>query len=99
MLPPGLLSDGLAAGMARAYHNKTNKVVLAPSGKRVVVCTAGEIDQTHYIDSNSGQGFSIDHLTLVLNQILLFFFLTISLLSNKYRQHLSLMHPQLMRMN
>lgn len=68
LIPPGLLSDPLAAGMGRAYHNKTNKVVLAPSGKRVVVCTAGEIDPTHYIDSKSGQSFSLDHLTLATTE-------------------------------
>lgn len=35
LLPEGLLGDPLAAGIARAYHTKTNKVVTAPNGAKV----------------------------------------------------------------
>lgn len=65
ILPAGILPDSLAAGMARAYNNKTSKVVTAPSGKKVVISAAGEIDPSHYWDSKSGQSFAIDHLSLV----------------------------------
>lgn len=33
---------------------------------KVVLCTAGEVDPTHYFNSKSKKVFAIDHLTLVL---------------------------------
>ena len=65
ILPAGILPDSLAAGMARAHNSKTHKVVTAPSGKKVVVSAAGEVDPTHYLDSKSLQCFALDHLSLV----------------------------------
>lgn len=64
ILPEGLLTDPLAAGIARAYNIKNGRVVTAPSGSKVVVCKAGEIDATHYIDSKTGTAFGLDHMTM-----------------------------------
>mmetsp|Transcript_9104 Transcript_9104/g.13703 ORF Transcript_9104/g.13703 Transcript_9104/m.13703 type:complete len:287 (-) Transcript_9104:116-976(-) len=64
LLPDGLLGEPLAAGIARAYNTKTNKVVSAPSGNKVVLASAGEIDPTHYVDSKTGAPFAVDHLSL-----------------------------------
>lgn len=65
LLPDGLLSDPLAAGMARAYNNKTCRVVSSPSGEKTVLCPAAEVDPTHYLDANSGGVFTVDHLSLL----------------------------------
>jgi capping protein (actin filament) muscle Z-line, alpha len=65
LLPDGLLGEPLAAGIARAFNNKTSKIVTAPSGNKVIVNTAGEIDPTHYFDSKSGHTFGLDHFSLV----------------------------------
>jgi hypothetical protein len=65
LLPDGLLGEPLAAGIARAFNNKTSKIVTAPSGNKVVVNTAGEIDPTHYFDSKTGNTFGLDHFSLV----------------------------------
>ena len=35
LLPQGLLSDGLAAGIGRAFHVKNGRVVTTPSGNKV----------------------------------------------------------------
>lgn len=37
ILPAGLLEDPLAAGMARAYNTRTFKVVVSPSGNKVII--------------------------------------------------------------
>ncbi|CAM9204642.1 unnamed protein product [Ectocarpus fasciculatus] len=64
ILPDGLLTDPLAAGIARAHNVKTGRVVVTPDDTKVVLCKAGEIDPTHYVDSKSGLTISMDHLTL-----------------------------------
>lgn len=64
LLPDDLLGDPLAAGMARAYNTKNCKVVDAPSGSKVVISPAAEVNPTHYYDSKNGNIFSLDHLTL-----------------------------------
>lgn len=64
LLPDDLLGDPLATGMARAFNTKTCKVVDAPSGSKVVINAAAEIDPTHYFDSKSGSVFALDHLSL-----------------------------------
>lgn len=64
LLPDGLLGDPLAAGMARAYNTKNCKVVDSPTGAKVVINNAAEVDPTHYFDSKSGNIFALDHLTL-----------------------------------
>lgn len=64
LLPDDLLGDPLATGMARAYNTKNCKVVDAPSGSKVVINAAAEIDPTHYFDSKSGSVFAFDHLNL-----------------------------------
>lgn len=63
LLPDGLLTDPLTAGIARAFHAK-GKVVSTPSGAKTVVCAQGEVDATHYIDVKSKTAFLFNHLTL-----------------------------------
>jgi capping protein (actin filament) muscle Z-line, alpha len=63
LLPDGLLTDPLTAGIARAFHAK-GKVVSTPSGAKTVVCAQGEVDATHYIDTKSKTAFLFNHLTL-----------------------------------
>jgi len=65
LLPEGLLSDPLAAGMARAYNNKTSRVVSAPSGDKTILCPQAEVDPTHYVDAQTGSVFTVDHLSLL----------------------------------
>lgn len=50
--------------MARAFNTKTCKVVDSPSGSKVVINAAAEVNPTHYFDSKSGNIFTLDHLTL-----------------------------------
>mmetsp|Transcript_18657 Transcript_18657/g.31083 ORF Transcript_18657/g.31083 Transcript_18657/m.31083 type:complete len:288 (+) Transcript_18657:52-915(+) len=64
LLPDDLLGDPLAAGMARAFNTKTCKVIDSPSGTKVVINAASEVNPTHYFDSKSGNIFALDHLTL-----------------------------------
>ena len=65
LLPEGLLTDELTMGIAHSYNTKTCKVVTAPSGSKTLICAAGEIDTTHYMDPVTGAPFGVDHLTLV----------------------------------
>lgn len=55
----------MAAGIARAFNSKTNKVVTTPGGAKVPICAAGELDPTRYVDPKSGQSYALDHLSLV----------------------------------
>ncbi len=64
-MPTGILTEALETGIARAYNTKNGKVVTAPSGVKIALSTAGEIDPTHYVDTSNGAVFAIDHLTLV----------------------------------
>lgn len=70
ILPDGLLTDPLTAGIARAHNVKSGRVVVSPDESKVVLCKAGEIDATHYVDSKSGLTFSMDHLSLVINVVI-----------------------------
>ena len=65
LLPDDLLTEELATGIAHSYNIKTCKVVTAPSGCKTVLCSASEIDATHYTDPTTGAPFGIDHLTLI----------------------------------
>lgn len=65
IIPAEILPDSLAGGIARVSNLKNSKVVTSPSGKKVVLSQAGEIDATHYLDSQTGSVFAIDHLSLV----------------------------------
>ena len=62
LVPDGLLTDSFLAGIARAHHSK-GKIIDAPSGAKSVLCEAGEVDPTHYVDSKSGTVFQFHHLT------------------------------------
>jgi len=64
IIPAEILPDSLAGGIARVSNLKNSKVVTSPSGKKVVLSQAGEIDATHYLDSQTGSVFAIDHLSL-----------------------------------
>mmetsp|Transcript_34180 Transcript_34180/g.74529 ORF Transcript_34180/g.74529 Transcript_34180/m.74529 type:complete len:287 (-) Transcript_34180:152-1012(-) len=64
LLPEGLIGEPLAAGIARAFNSKTNKVVTTPGGAKVPICAAGELDPTRYVDPKSGQSYALDHLSL-----------------------------------
>jgi len=64
LLPENLLSESLSAGMSRAYNLKHGKIVTSPSGNKVPLCAASELDPTHYIDPNNSKAFGIDHLSL-----------------------------------
>jgi capping protein alpha len=50
--------------MARVSNLKNSKVVDAPSGNKVLITAASEVDATHYVDSSNNTVFAIDHLTL-----------------------------------
>mmetsp|Transcript_39467 Transcript_39467/g.68396 ORF Transcript_39467/g.68396 Transcript_39467/m.68396 type:complete len:288 (-) Transcript_39467:106-969(-) len=64
IIPAEILPDSLAGGIARVSNLKNSKVVTSPSGKKVVLAQAGEIDPTHYFNAQDGSVFSVDHLTL-----------------------------------
>jgi len=64
LLPEGLLTDPLATGIARAYNNKTGKIAVTPSGNKVVLCNASEVDPSHYFDPIARNVFGLDHLTM-----------------------------------
>jgi capping protein alpha len=64
ILPDDLLTEALATGIAKVANTKNSKVVTAPSGSKVVLNAAGEIDATHYFDPSSGSVMTVDHLTL-----------------------------------
>jgi len=60
-----LLTDSLVNGIARVSNLKNSRVVVSPSGKKIVMNQASEIDPTHYFDPVDGVTYSINHLTLV----------------------------------
>lgn len=61
LLPPNLLTDALAAGMARAYNNRWHPVA-SGSSSSIVLAQEAEVDPTHYIDPNTQQVVGVDHL-------------------------------------
>lgn len=65
LVADGILTEALETGIARVYNAKNGKVVSAPSGAKVVIASAGEVDATHYVDPTTSSIFAIDHLTLV----------------------------------
>ena len=62
-----LLSESFLAGVSRAHHAK-GVVVDAPSGSKAIVCAAGEVDPTHYVDSKTSSVFQYNHLTNVASE-------------------------------
>lgn len=64
LLPEGLLSVPLATGIARAYNIKNLKVLTTHTGEKVPLCSAAEIDPTHYINPIDGTVYGVDHLAL-----------------------------------
>jgi capping protein alpha len=61
LLPSNLLTDALAAGMARAYNNRWHPVA-SGSSSSIVLAQEAEVDPTHYIDPASQQVVGVDHL-------------------------------------
>lgn len=59
-----VLPDNVVAGIARVSNLRHSKLVTAPSGKKVIVAPAAEIDLTHYYDPVDDVTFELDHLTL-----------------------------------
>jgi len=68
IIPADILPDSLAGGIARVSNLKNAKVVTAPSGKKVVLTQAGEVDATHYLCPHTGTIFAVDHLTLTTSE-------------------------------
>lgn len=62
LLPAGLISEPMLAGMAREYNTKTMKMV-ASGDSKIHICKAAEQDATHYIDPKSGQVVGVNHVT------------------------------------
>lgn len=62
LVPAELLSQSYLAGVSRTHHSK-GAVVDAPSGSKAIVCAAGEVDPTHYVDSKTNSVFQYNHLT------------------------------------
>lgn len=60
-----VLTDAFASGVARVANLKTGKIVSTPSGNKVAITAAAEIDSTHYFDPLSASTFALDHLQLV----------------------------------
>ena len=65
LISGGILSDSIVTGIARVYNTRNGAVVNAPSGEKVNLCAANELDATHYIDPSNSSVFEINHLTLV----------------------------------
>jgi hypothetical protein len=53
---------------------------------QTVICSAGEADSTHYVDPNTLQVFSIDHITLVRSLILFSVPLNLMLIGASFSQ-------------
>eukprot|EP00617_Octactis_speculum_P021186 CAMPEP_0185768276 /NCGR_PEP_ID=MMETSP1174-20130828/48718_1 /TAXON_ID=35687 /ORGANISM="Dictyocha speculum, Strain CCMP1381" /LENGTH=298 /DNA_ID=CAMNT_0028452889 /DNA_START=12 /DNA_END=908 /DNA_ORIENTATION=+ len=66
LLPPGLISDPMLAGICRAYNNKNNRVVSDGADVKVVLNEAAEIDPTHVVDQKSGQIVHVNHVDLTV---------------------------------
>lgn len=98
LMTDGILTESLETGIARVYNTKNGKIVTAPSGSKVVIATAGEVDSTHYVDATNGSVFAVDHLTLVsvasLKIACSFDFDLISIFPPQ-RQHLKIPSPQI----
>ena len=75
-----VLTASSIASTARAFNNKTLRVVTAPSGQKAVLNAAGEVDTTHYKDNNNTV-FAVDHVTLVRFTIYIFILSYLSYLS------------------
>lgn len=63
ILPSHLLTDAIINKVARAYNIKNGKIVVSPSGNRVVLSNQGEIDHSHYIDPVNSSTFEVNHTT------------------------------------
>ena len=64
LLPEGTLPASLETGIAKTYNFKNGRVVKSPSGGLIALNSAGEVNETHCVDTNSGAVFKINHLTM-----------------------------------
>lgn len=67
LVPSSVLTEGVVAGTARAFNNKTLRVVQTPAGHKAVISAASEVDATHYKDNNNAV-FGINHVTLATTE-------------------------------
>lgn len=77
ILPNGLLTDELAAGIAQVYNTKFGRIVTAPSGAKVALSQFGEVGASPsssssssylFVDPTTGSVFSVDPLTLTTQE-------------------------------
>ncbi|KAJ1452275.1 F-actin-capping protein subunit alpha [Pelagophyceae sp. CCMP2097] len=62
LVPEGLVSQPMLAGISRAY-NVAGLRVCETEGKAVILCKAGEVDSTHYLEPDSKVVYSVDHVS------------------------------------
>lgn len=63
LLPPGLISDPMLAGICRAYNHKNSKVI-QDMNTEIILSEAAEVDPTHAIDQRTGQLVHVNHVDL-----------------------------------
>ena len=62
LVPDGLASPALLAGIARAHNHANLAVAETDDGGRVLLTPAGELDPTHYVDSATSAAYAVDHV-------------------------------------
>lgn len=60
----GVLTDSIAASIARTYNLRNCKIVVTPDGNTSPLSDILELDPTHYVDPFSGSTYSLDHLSI-----------------------------------
>ena len=58
------LPEAVEKGIAKTYNFKNCRVTKAPSGRLVALHPAGEVNDSHCIDTSNGAVFKINHLTM-----------------------------------
>ena len=62
MVPAHLLGDGMLQRVFRKYNRSTYQAVRASDGGVVIICDAGKIDDTHFIDVSGTKVYGVDHV-------------------------------------
>ena len=62
MVPAHLLGDDMLQRVFRKYNRSTYQAVRAGDGGLVIICDAGKIDDTHFIDVSGTKVYGVDHV-------------------------------------
>ncbi|KAJ8611274.1 hypothetical protein CTAYLR_004142 [Chrysophaeum taylorii] len=64
LVPGSMLDEGMIKGIARVYNCTNYRGARTDAGGHVILSKEGEIDLTHYVDTQTGNAFEVDHVSM-----------------------------------